>query len=251
MNLFKKIILNIYDLVILMISMSGFVVRDSDIFRFLIMALSLATSIYLSNYETYNLEFAIYYFLTFAFLYVFVVTFLLSENGYRNSMINKFGEKKAYHLYQTLMGFLFFHNGVSLGYVASSSPSNIFDFLNSYVFYTIVVVMFCIGFIVKVWSAKVVGIDIYYWKDMFTGRKVGKFVASGPYKILSNPMYGVGQLQGYALAIWHQSSWGILAAILNQAMVFLFFYCVEIKFINRVYKTKKETFIDKELAYTN
>jgi protein-S-isoprenylcysteine O-methyltransferase Ste14 len=61
----------------------------------------------------------------------------------------------------------------------------------------------------KIWSAYVVGIPIYYWKDMFLGRKIGNFVVSGPYKYFNNPMYGVGQLQVYAIALYYDSLYGL------------------------------------------
>jgi protein-S-isoprenylcysteine O-methyltransferase Ste14 len=81
----------------------------------------------------------------------------------------------------------------------------------------------------------VVSIDIYYWKDMFLGKKITEFVVTGPYKFLSNPMYGVGQLQAYALAIWYGSETGLMAAFVNQFLIFTFYFTVEKKFINRVY----------------
>jgi hypothetical protein len=48
-------------------------------------------------------------------------------------------------------------------------------------------------------------------------------------------MYGIGQLQAYATAIWYGSSYGLLAAFVNQVLIFLFYYLVEKKFIKRVY----------------
>ncbi|TSA34984.1 MAG: hypothetical protein D4R64_10725 [Porphyromonadaceae bacterium] len=90
-------------------------------------------------------------------------------------------------------------------------------------------------FFIKIWSAKVVSIDIYYWKDMFLGKKITEFVETGPYKFLSNPMYGIGQLQAYALAIWYGSEIGLLAALINQVLIFSFYFTVEKKFIKRIY----------------
>jgi len=58
---------------------------------------------------------------------------------------------------------------------------------------------------------------------------------SGPYKYFKNPMYGLGQLQAYAMAIWYGSMYGLTAAFLNQVLIFTFYYLVEIRFINRVY----------------
>ena len=79
---------------------------------------------------------------------------------------------------------------------------------------------------------------IYYWKDMFLGRKICEFVVTGPYKYFSNPMYGIGQLPAYAAAIWYGSKHGLIAAFVNQCLIFSFYFLIEKKFIKRVYLTK-------------
>lgn len=97
------------------------------------------------------------------------------------------------------------------------------------------------GFVIKLWAAQVVGWDIYYWKDMFLGRKISDFVVRGPYKYFANPMYGIGQIQAYGFAIWYGSTYGLGVALLNHSLVFIFFFLVEKKFIQRVYIQGKET----------
>ena len=96
--------------------------------------------------------------------------------------------------------------------------------------------MFITGFSVKVLAAKAVSIEIYYWKDMFLGKKISDFVVTGPYKYLSNPMYGVGQLPAYASALWNGSKPGLIAAVINQVLIFSFYFLIEKRFIDRVYK---------------
>ena len=100
--------------------------------------------------------------------------------------------------------------------------------------------LFVIGFVIKIWSAYTVGIDIYYWKDMFLGRKICEFVVSGPYKYFTNPMYGIGQIQAYALALWYGSSIGLIVALVNQLLVFTFYFLVEKPFIKRVYLSQNQ-----------
>ena len=83
-----------------------------------------------------------------------------------------------------------------------------------------------------------VSIDIYYWKDMFLWKKITQFVITGPYKFLTNPMYGIGQLPAYALAVWYRSETGLIAAFVNQLLIFTFYYTTEKKFIKKVYLNK-------------
>ena len=233
-NIFNKIL----ELIELLLAMSGYNIRNADFFRTVIMLFSITFSIYyIPNYQSLNFKLASFYFLLFEVAYMWTVCSILSKNGYSTIMISKYGEDKAYRTYVTILGFLFFHNAFSLGYVASSTPKTL-GFYSPYLIYFIAP-LFATGTIIKIWSAYVVKIDVYYWKDMFLNRKICEFVESGPYKILSNPMYGVGQLQGYAIALYYESLWGLLAAFINQFMVFAFYYFVEKKFIYRTYILNK------------
>ncbi len=225
-----------YDFLILIISMTGFVPKHATVLRTITMLASVAFAYYLSNYQPLNSKLAIPYFLAFEFFYVGFITIALSKNGLRLWFIKTWGEEKGYLAFEAILGFLFFHNGVSIGYIASSTPSDLFQSISENLLWIIVAILFISGFVIKILAAKAVTIEIYYWKDMFLGRKISDFVVSGPYKYFKNPMYGLGQLQAYATAIWYGSVYGLSAAFLNQALIFTFYYLVETEFINRIYK---------------
>lgn len=231
-NFFKRIKL----FIVLLLSIAGYVPKHATKLRTIVMLSSLAFFAYLSIYHPNNFNIAIIYFITSLILYMGFITLVLKKNGYSRWFIKKFGgEKKGYLVYEGILGFLFFNTAVSLGYVASSSPGNLFNFVNRNILLVIVAILSLTGLVVKILAAKVTSIDIYYWKDMFLGRKICKFVVTGPYKYFSNPMYGVGQLQIYAIAIFYGSIYGLIAAVLYQTSVFTFYYTVEKKFIKRVY----------------
>lgn len=204
--------------------------------RTITMLASLAFAYYLSKFQPLNSSLAMTYFLTFEVLYVGFITITLSNNGIRLWFIKIWGEEKGYLVFEAILGFLFFHNGVSIGYIASSTPGDLFQFIPDNLLWAMVSILFFTGFVIKILAAKAVSIDIYYWKDMFLGRKISEFVVSGPYKYFKNPMYGLGQLQAYATALFYGSSFGFAAAALNQALIFAFYYLVETAFIRRVYK---------------
>jgi len=231
-NLFKQA----YHFIILLISMAGYVPQNADFFRDILMVVSLAFVVMLNVFLPHNPEFGIFYFLISEVLYIGFITVVLSKDGLRHWFVKKWGEDKGYLNFETLVGFLFFNNAASIGYIASANPGNLFGFVDKYLIFIITAILFIGGFTVKVLAAKVVTIDIYYWKDMFLGRKITDFVVTGPYKYFSNPMYGIGQLPAYAVAIWYQSPDGLVVAALNQMLVFTFYFLVEKKFINRVYQ---------------
>jgi protein-S-isoprenylcysteine O-methyltransferase Ste14 len=229
----------IRDLIGIVISMAGFVPRSATIFRIIIMAASLCLSFYLTIFEPLNKDIAIMYFLIAEILYLGFISSVLPENGLRRWFMRRWSdEKRGYRAYETALGFLFFHNGASIGYIASSAPGTLFNVDERSIIFLLLPVLIAFGFMIKIWAAKVVSVDIYYWKDMFLGRKICDFAVTGPYKYFSNPMYGIGQLPAYATAVWYGSANGLIAAFVNQLLIFTFYFLAEKKFIKRVYLTE-------------
>lgn len=217
--------------------MAGYVPKNATIFRTIALLSSLTFAFYLGRYQHDNSDLAILYFVLIEIFYLGFIIIVLSENGLRHWFTRRWGnENEGYLAYEAVLGFLFFHNAISIGYIASSSPGSLFPFIQNDFLFIMVVILFITGFTIKILAAKVVGIEIYYWKDMFLGKKISNFVVTGPYKYFNNPMYGIGQLPTYATAIWYGSKYGLIAAFLNQFLIFLFFYLVEKKFIKRVYQ---------------
>jgi len=236
---FSKFLREISDYIVLILSMSGYVPKHATILRTIVMSLVLLFSLYLTVFQTLNSQFALIYFLVAEILYIGFIYLVLPENGYRHWFINKWGsEAKGYLAFEAVLGFLFLNNVISIAYITSSTPGNIFDFIPKELLFMIVAVMSIVGLVVKILSAKVASIDIYYWKDMFLGRKIRDFIVAGPYKHFNNPMYGIGQLQGYAIAVWYGSLVGLCVAVLNQCLVFSFFFLEEKKFIEKVYRNQ-------------
>jgi protein-S-isoprenylcysteine O-methyltransferase Ste14 len=227
----------IFQFFALLVSMAGYVPKNATIFRTIAFILSLTFAFYLSKYQHDNSYLAILYFILSEVFYLSFITIVLSEKGLRHWFKRRWSnENEGYLAYEAILGFLFFHNGASIGYIASSSPGSLFQFIPKDFLFIVVAIMFIIGFFIKIWAAKVVEIEIYYWKDMFLGRKIANFVVTGPYKYFNNPMYGIGQLQAYSVAIWYGSTYGLMAAFLNQLLIFSFFYLVEKKFIKKIYQ---------------
>jgi protein-S-isoprenylcysteine O-methyltransferase Ste14 len=226
------------------LSISGFVPAHMTLLRAVFMFGSvLASVLILPSYQ--NLSFAIGYFLCSTVAYIGFIFFVLPERGFRLKMIEKFGEQKAYLYFEAFLAFAFFHNGVSLSFISQSAAGNdLFGQLPAGMALAFAVVLFTIGTVVKIWSAYVVGTPIYYWKDMFLGKKVCDFVVTGPYKYFNNPMYGLGQLQVYAVAIYYHSVYGLIFGAIYQGLVFLFYFMVEKPFIQRTYlQQETPTFI--------
>ena len=199
------------------------------------MSASVALFYYLALAQAGNRRLAVLYALGSILCYVGFISAVLPQNGLRHWFVKRWGEEGGYLVFEATLGFLFFHNAAAIGYVATSSPGSVLTFMPREVVLSLAAVLFFVGCVTKLWAATTVSVDIYYWKDMFLGRQVCDFVETGPYKYLSNPMYGVGQLQAYAVAIWFDSPTGLAIALINQCCVFLFHFAVEKPFIQRTF----------------
>lgn len=227
------------NLIGLVLSMSGYVVKNATILRTIIMTLAFLLSIHLVNTPGLDASFAVLFYLISTAVYIGFLYLVLPEDGLRHWFMQQFGgEQQGYLVYEAVMGFLFFANGTAIGYINIAFKDSLPIAMDEAIVRPVAAVLFMIGWVVKIWATKVGGIDIYYWKDMFVGRKISRFVAEGPYRFINNPMYGVGQLQTYAVALWYQSLYGLLAALVYQLLVFTFYHIQEKRFIATVYLNK-------------
>jgi hypothetical protein len=90
------------------------------------------------------------------------------------------------------------------------------------------------GMIINIWSTLLIGVDIYYYKDLFLGKAIINFKKEGPYSLFSNPMYGPGQANGYGSALVCGSVAGLIFMFLNQVMMYIFYFVIEKPHIKRI-----------------
>ena len=88
-------------------------------------------------------------------------------------------------------------------------------------------VLILTGIGIKVWAANTLGPKAYYWHNFFSPDRSPPLVHPGPYRYLSNPMYTVGYLQAYGLALALGSLPGLVAALIDQLAILVFHRVVE------------------------
>ena len=89
------------------------------------------------------------------------------------------------------------------------------------------VLLIAIGAFIKIWAARCLGPEAYYWHNFFA---VGDPVVpelSGPYRFLKNPMYTLGYLHAYGVALLCGSLPGLIAAGFDHAAILVFHHLVE------------------------
>ena len=92
-----------------------------------------------------------------------------------------------------------------------------------------------LGVAVKLWAAATLGADGYYWRDFFEPETRPAPTRAGPYRWLKNPMYTVGDVQTYGLALLVGSLPGLVAAVFSQGAIVAFYRLVERPHYQRLY----------------
>lgn len=89
-------------------------------------------------------------------------------------------------------------------------------------------VVLCIaGIGIKAWAAKLLGDRGYHWHNFFAPDLEHDIEMTGPYRWFRNPMYTVGYLQTYGLALIFDSWPALAAAVFAQAAILAFYVLVE------------------------
>ena len=159
-------------------------------------------------------------------------------------MLEKFGENNATKLYDMICGLMFFNIGLGVAAAALHAGAAIPlpDLLREWgheraLRRSLFVLLTVVGFGIKFWATWIVGINTYYFRDLFFEKSHGEYTARGPYRCLGNPMYGVGNFHAYGPALITGSLIGLSFALACHIGIYAFYFIVEKPFIRRTYQT--------------
>ena len=149
--------------------------------------------------------------------------------------IARFGEDRAFRAYETLAGLMFLNQGLGVGCMAALHVPGLEQAVPAQLVLAAGVALFVVGLLVKLWATLTVGVDVYYFRDMFLGRPLASACDGGPYRFMRNPMYSVGQLQGYGYALLYGSLPGLVAAATGHLLIYAFYVVAERPFVRSTY----------------
>lgn len=159
---------------------------------------------------------------------LFVGWTLRREEGAGPEAFRRFRRRAAWVMYHDAFAFILLCVVTRNTWVLPVSPVGTF------------VAGFALGIIglgTKLWAARTLGSNAYYWHNFFVPSATTGPVSSGPYRFVSNPMYTIGYLQTYGLALILQSFPGIIAAGFSQAAILIFYLVVERPHFQRLHRS--------------
>jgi len=220
---------------VLLLGTAGIVLRNMTLSRWLSILFSCIPVYFLFQYPSLKLGLT-YWFISMVFHYtVLFGTFM--KDGFKEFWLGNSPTKEEAHLkFEAWLSFAFFHNGLSFSYLYFTSMNGEdFTFTSVSWILGLGIILQVIGFAIKLLATWQIGLDIYYYKDMFIEEKVIDFEWRGIFKYMSNPLYGWGQLNGYGAALYAFSWYGIVAVFINQLCFYSFYYSLEKPFVRRFY----------------
>jgi protein-S-isoprenylcysteine O-methyltransferase Ste14 len=157
--------------------------------------------------------------------------------------IARLGEERAFRRYETLAGLMFLNQGLGVGCMSALHLGRWEQIAPHWVWIALGLAMFGGGLLVKLWATLAAGVDIYFFRDMFVQRPLVAGELGGPYRWLRNPMYSLGQLQGYGYALLNASLPGLVAAAAGHVLIYTFYLAVERPFVRATYPPRPSPWV--------
>lgn len=162
-------------------------------------------------------------------------------NGVADRLKVRLGEEQGGHAYEAITALFFYHRSYSYSLLVQKTAFLDAGWLMPYTVYLQLVgwLFIGVGLFVNTWAFLSIGRPAYYYLDMYYGRFLQPFSTSGLYRLLKNPMYSVGQLPGYGLALMYGSWLGLVFAVANHAFCYVFYYVAEHPHVRAVLRSKQ------------
>ena len=158
--------------------------------------------------------------------YVLYVGYALRSQERNGTFTRRWGAEQGFRRFRRIAAFVMNNDGVSFAILCIVT----WDTLSLPPLRSALIAagafLMVLGGVIKLWAAATLGERAYYWHNFFTTERA-PLNTRGPYRFLKNPMYTVGYLPLYGLALFTMSLPGLLAAAFDQAAILAFYHGVE------------------------
>lgn len=158
--------------------------------------------------------------------YVLYVGYALRSQERSGTFTRRWGPERGFRRFRRIAALVMNNDGVSFAIVCIVSWDTLSLPLLRSVLIAAGAFFMVLGGLTKLWAAATLGDRAYYWHNFFTTERP-PLNTRGPYRFLKNPMYTVGYLPLYGLALFTMSLPGLLAAAFDHAAILAFHRWVE------------------------
>lgn len=158
--------------------------------------------------------------------YVLWVGQALRSQDRSSAFTRRWGPEQGFRRFRRTAAFVMNNDGVSFAVLCILSWDTLSLPLPKVVPVAAGAVLMVLGGLTKLWAAATLGERAYYWHNFFTTERA-PLNTRGPYRFLKNPMYTVGYLPLYGLALFTMSMPGLFASAFDQAAILAFHRWVE------------------------
>jgi protein-S-isoprenylcysteine O-methyltransferase Ste14 len=200
-----------------------------------IMLLGATAALYLWMLSNATADTAVLYFgMVFTARYLFLFG-SFGEGGIARWLNRRFGETTGYEIYETITATMFMNSAAAFSTLVAMTPwTGPFAGFEESVISAAGGILSAVGTLINLWAGLIIGADVYYYKDLYLERFLTEFKQDGPYRVLANPMYGIGQSAAYGAAVMSGSAAGIIATAMNQLMMYVFYFTIEGPHVRRM-----------------
>jgi Isoprenylcysteine carboxyl methyltransferase (ICMT) family. len=158
--------------------------------------------------------------------YVFYVGYALRSQERSGAFTRRWGPEQGFRRFRRIAAFIMNNDGVSFAILCIVSWDTLTLPRARAALIIAGAFLMVLGGVTKFWAARTLGERAYYWHNFFTTDRA-PLNTRGPYRFLKNPMYTVGYLPLYGLALFTMSLPGLVAAVFDQAAILMFHRWVE------------------------
>lgn len=159
--------------------------------------------------------------------YVGYVSVVLRRQDRDGTYSRRFGAEPAHRRFRAVAMLLMNNDAVAIALACLAGRGTLEVPGPTWVPYAAGAALVAAGAGIKVWAARSLPDGAFTWRSFFVPPTESKWVAVGPYRWLDNPMYTLGYLHAWGIALALRSVPGLIAAGVANAGILLVQYTVE------------------------
>jgi protein-S-isoprenylcysteine O-methyltransferase Ste14 len=169
--------------------------------------------------------------------YVLFVGLALRRQDKNGAYTERFGRVEGFRRFRRMAAIIMNHDALAFVVLCLATRNTWHLALPTVFTVGVGAALVIIGLGTKLWAARTLGSDAYYWHNFFDPDAAIGPVSSGPYRFISSPMYTIGYLQTYGLALMLRSFPGLIASVFSQAAILTFHFLIENPHFRRLHRS--------------